>query len=199
MKIVNAFLKRFGTSEIKKAIWNEEFRGGEWNHLESGEGSKRKTAYGILYYLGKYSNNGDILDLGCGSGRIGVNLELNRYSRYVGVDVSDVAISRAQACCGTDKQRRKKNVYVVSDISLYDTEQKFDVVLFQESIYYIRKPCLRKVLDKYISFLKEKGVVIVRIWDKYKHRSIVRLIENNYNVLENVEGPNGKMVTLVFR
>src|ERR1700751_2816376 len=83
-------IKRWGIAASKRLIWDTEFASGQWNYLEHTEGD-------VIYaYLEKYSERGNILDLGCGSGNTGNELDYGSYESYTGTDVSAVAIRKAE-------------------------------------------------------------------------------------------------------
>lgn len=191
-KAVNArILKKWGSSARKKAIWDEEFSSGQWDYLEC-------TADDPIYHwLEKYSNNGSILDLGCGSSNTGNELDVSKYCSYTGVDISEKAIQRA-VVRSMNNDRRDKNEYFCEDMSSYIPRMCYDVILFRESLFYIPRSQIKGVLGRYADYLKETGVFIVRMCDRNKYDSIVRLIEKNHQVLDSVRLGNADIL-LVFR
>lgn len=182
-------LKRWGNTFIKKSIWNEEFACGQWDFLEhTGDDA-------IYHYLEKYSKMGSILDLGCGSGNTGNEMDVQKYGSYTGVDISESAIQRA-ITRSKNNLREEKNEYFCEDISNYVPRKRYDVILFRESIFYISK--IKGVLDRYCNYLKVDGVFIVRMFDKEKHDTIVRLIEKYYEIVD--KSPEDETyIILVFK
>jgi SAM-dependent methyltransferase len=191
-KAVNArIFKRWGTSSKKKLIWDEEFSSGQWDYIEN-------TGNDPIYsFIEKYGNSGSILDLGCGSGNTGNELDTSKYDRYTGVDISENAIQRAWAR-SKKNCREKQNEYICADISLYKPRNRYDIILFRESIFYIPKSRIHDVLDNYSDYLKETGVFIVRMCDRRKYASIVRLIEKYYTVVDCSPADDSNII-LVFR
>jgi len=177
-RVVNArILKRWGSTSKKKSIWDEEFLSGQWDYLEHTDDDP------IYHYLEKYSNNVEILDLGCGSGNTGSEMDVLRYGCYTGVDISENAIQIAFARSKSNF-RDEKNEYFCADISVYVPRKRYDIILFRESIFYIPKFKIKGVLDRYADYLKEEGAFIVRMCDRKKYESIVRLIEKHYDVVD---------------
>jgi SAM-dependent methyltransferase len=191
-RIVNArILKKWGNPSLKKAIWDAEFSSGQWDYLEH-------TADDPIYhYLEKYSNCGSILDLGCGSSNTGNELDASKYAVYAGVDISESAIQKASAR-SINNERKEKNDYFCADIAAYVPRMRYDVILFRESIFYIPKGRIKGVLDRYSNYLKDSGVFIVRMCDRNKYKSIVRLIEKTYQVLDRSSLSDTNII-LVFR
>jgi predicted TPR repeat methyltransferase len=187
-------LQAYGTMSLKSALWNKEFGGGKWDGLES-------TPNDCIYpYIVKYSNVGSILDLGCGSGSTGNELDVNVYRRYLGVDISDVALEKARE--RTSANRRADNThYCQSDIFSYVPTEKYDVILFRDSIYYIRpRRKIAAMLTRYSRYLNEGGVFIVRMYDiSGKYRSIVDIIEDNFDVVEKRLFDDTQAFVIVFR
>jgi SAM-dependent methyltransferase len=190
---VRGVLLARGPERIKRSLWNTEFARGRWDNLA-------RTPGDCIYLpLQKYGNGGSILDLGCGSGNTGIELAANTYHDYTGVDISDVAIDIAKKRAEEDG-RTDKNRYIQSDIFRYEPTQRFDVILFRDSIYYVPGPKVKGMLDRYLKFLKRGGVFIVRLWTgNGKYRSTVDFIEANFEIVEKtVSGPSDTVV-LVFR
>jgi biofilm PGA synthesis N-glycosyltransferase PgaC len=190
--IVNArVLKRWGAPATKRSIWDDEFTRGQWDYLEH-------TADDPIYhYLDRYCDHGSILDLGCGSGNTGCEMEPSRYGQYTGVDISEQAVQRARTRSMSD-QRHEKNEYVCADISRYEPRQRYDVILFRESLFYVPRPQIVALLERYRSWLTERGVFIVRMCDRKRYHGIVRRIEQNYCIVDSSPAVDANII-LVFR
>jgi SAM-dependent methyltransferase len=190
---VRGFLLARGPERIKRSLWNAEFSRGRWDNLAQTQGDC------IYPSLERFCNGGSILDLGCGSGNTGAELAAYAYCEYTGVDISDRAIDEASKKA-EEKGRSDKNRYLVCDISSYEPEQQFDVILFRDSIYYVAGPKLKATLDRYSKSLKPGGVFIVRLWTgKGKYRGMVDFLEANFEIVEkSISGPS-ETVVLTFR
>ena len=192
-RIINSrIIKRWGSTSIKKSIWDEEFSSGQWEFIDHTPDDP------IYTYLEKYSNNGRILDLGCGSGNTGNEMDTSKYRNYTGVDISENAIQRA-VIRSKNNRRGEKNEYICADMFLYTPEKTYDIILFRESIMYIPKYKIRNILDMYSIYLKDTGVFIVRIDDKKKkYASIVRIIKSNYHIVDSFTTTDADII-LVFQ
>lgn len=191
--IIRAALQGYGTDAVKRALWNHEFSGGRWACLE------RTTGDFVYRYVEASANGGSILDLGCGSGNTGTELLASSYSRYVGVDISDVAVAKAHARSVADG-RAASNTYVRSDIVTYVPDRQYDVILFRDSIYYVRpRRHVSPTLERYAGYLTSSGVLIVRMYDvSGKYAAIVETIESRFHVVARDVTASRAMV-LVFR
>ena len=154
--VLRGLVHRYGTLTMKKRLWDTEFATGRWDCLDS-------MAEDCLYpYIEKYVNRGSILDLGCGPGATGNELRAEKYSFYTGVDISEVAVEKARR--RTEQNRRDaKNRYFQSDIFTYEPPDKYDVIVFGDSIYYVPEQKIGFMLQRYSSFLNPGGVFIVRV------------------------------------
>src|SRR5262249_53045963 len=190
--ILRGMKQRWGSPAAKRVLWNKEFAQGRWDHINDTSGD-------VIYaYIEKYSKNGSILDLGCGSGNTGCEVRIDAYRNYTGVDISDVAIERAtrrsQALGRSDKNR-----YYQSDIMAYRPTQKYDVILFRESIYYIPRRGIKETLDRYCQFLKEEGVFVIRCSVTQQGEDILGSIGSEYRTVEKYSPASGPLVAILAR
>ena len=182
----------WGTSRVKQRLWDKEFAEGRWDFIES-------TGGDVIYpFIEKYARNGSILDLGCGSGNTGCELNADSYKEYTGVDISDVALEKARFR-SKNCQRGEKNRYGRSDISAYIPDAKYDVILFRESIYYIPRTRIKPTLERYSRYLKEGGVLIVRWHDRSVAQDLLKLIRSRFIIIENYSPEPSGPVVLIFR
>jgi SAM-dependent methyltransferase len=153
----------------------------------------------VYPYIEKYANHGSILNLGCGSGSTGNELDANAYADYTGVDISNVAVEKARV--RTEENRRAdKNNYIQSDVFSYVPARQFDVILFRDSIYYIPRRKIKRMLDRYSGYLKEGGVFIVRMCSvSGRSKRVVDTIEGGFEVVEKNSPPQGNAAVFVFR
>lgn len=181
-----AALKSYGPSGVKKRLWDREFSGTKWNFIDN-------TAEDCVYLiLEKYADNGSILDLGCGPGNTANELAATAYESYVGVDISEAALEKARKRT-VASGRETKNIFFQGDFIKYEPNQKFDVILFRESMYHVPMGKIKDTLDHYARYLKSHGVFIVRMItsdnnsggkDKPRPGAMVRIMENEFDVVE---------------
>jgi SAM-dependent methyltransferase len=182
----------WGSPRGKQKLWNNEFSEGRWDFIEN-------TANDIVYrFVERHSRRGSILDLGCGSGNTGCELDANSYREYIGVDISDVALEKAKLRsekCG----RSRPNRYVQSDIATYIPDGEYDVILFRESIYYMPRRQIRAALDRYSRCLKEGGVIIVRCHDRRVAQELLKVIRSGFEIVENYWSNASGPVVVILR
>jgi 2-polyprenyl-3-methyl-5-hydroxy-6-metoxy-1,4-benzoquinol methylase len=188
---VRARKQLWAPAEVKKALWDEEYFTGRWDHCEN---TRDDPVYPVL---ATYSAHGSILDLGCGQGNTGSELPAESYSNYTGVDVSEVAIQRARARAQASG-RADKNSYSQADILAYTPSQKYDVILFRESLYYLPSGKIVPLLQRLSAALKPRGVFIATFYSAKNSRKVIQQLENYLDVVENISTPSGAVI-LVLR
>jgi len=158
---------------------DKEYASGSWNHCDDTSGAW------VYQFVEKYCRRGSILDLGCGSGNTGNELDAISYRDYTGVDISEVAVRKA-AERSAQNGRADKNQYIRSDIRSYVPRKKYDVICFRESIYHVPRSRMKETLDRYAHFLTDDGVFVVNLSrdGTEEVREIVGWIEANYRVTE---------------
>ena len=191
--VLRAVLQAYGTENAKRSLWNKEFAGGRWDCLDN-------TPSDCVYpHVEKYANNGGVLDLGCGSGSTGNELDAATYRYYQGVDISDAAIEKAQRRSEVNG-RTDRNTYCQSDIFSYVPNQRFDVILFRDSIYYIPRAKVKVMLHRYAKYLTAGGVFIVRMANGHDtYQAFVDTIDSNFDVVEKHLSYQPDAVVIVFR
>lgn len=201
LTFVRGFIASYGPSGVKKRLWDKEFSGTKWDFLNN-------TAGDCVYpFLEKYAHNGSILDLGCGPGNTANELAADMYQNYVGVDISETAL--AKAVKRTEENRRtEKNSFVNSDFLGYRATQKFDIILFRESMYHVPYGEVLALLRKLSGNLKSTGVFIVRLYAGDHRPGVIKprvtakldLIKREFDVVESRQFDSpGLPNVLVFR
>jgi SAM-dependent methyltransferase len=200
-RLVNGFLKSYGPSNLKKVLWDKEFSGEKWDFIDNTSGDC------VYPFLEKYARKGSILDLGCGPGNTANELAVDAYDTYVGIDISEAALSKA-AKRTEDNGRGKKNTFACADFLAYIPAHQFDVILFRESMYHIPYGQVQAILDKYSKYLKNDGVFMVRLHatdiktgeTKKRVTAKLDLIKRGFAVVESSqENEPGRATVLVFR
>jgi len=182
-----------GSSKTKQRLWDGEFATGRWDCLET---TKDDCVYPRLE---RWAKGGSILDLGCGSGSTANELNKSAFGGYTGVDISEVAIEKARERT-QENDRGHKCRFIQGDVIGYEPDQKFEVILFRDSIYYIKRPQIKAVLTRYSRWLTKDGVFIVRIWDgRGKLRAFADVIEKNFDVVDEYRHEESRAMVLVFR
>jgi len=174
--VTRGLLQRYGTSSIKKRLWDREFSRGRWDCLD-------RMPNDCLYpHVERHANHGSVLDLGCGPGTTGTELAAEAYTCYTGVDVSQVAVEKARKRA-EEHRRADKNSYLQADLISYVPNGPQDVILFGDSLYYTPVRLILSVLNRYSTYLKPSGVFVVRIYGS-PYQKIMDIIEDHFDVVD---------------
>jgi len=190
---MRGMIQKYGPNFAKQRLWDSEFSAGRWNCLET-TGDDR-----VHVQIEKYANRGAILDLGCGPGTTGFELDPATYTAYTGVDISDVAVQNARRRA-VAAGRAERHEYCQSDIVRFVPARKYDVIFFGDSIYYIPPRSIVPMLERYAGCLTERGIFIARMFDvSGKHRYILNTIEQNFEVAEKWSSNQDVTCLVAFR
>ncbi|MFA9272389.1 MAG: trans-aconitate 2-methyltransferase [Baekduiaceae bacterium] len=96
-----------------------------------------------------------ILDVGCAQGILQCDLH---YGTYTGIDLSDDAIARAQP------RADAHTTFDVADAATYTPARPYDVIVFNECLYYLRDPV--GVAQRYLEHLTPGGVIVISMFDR---------------------------------
>jgi trans-aconitate methyltransferase len=183
---VHYVVSRYAPNSIKRLAFEEKMKQGVWDYTTAD-----KTAE-LLESIGKYAHNGNILCLGCGSGSLVEALSRDSFKTFIGVDLSRDAIEKAK------RLENDKIIFHLGDIYSFECNEKFNIIVFEESIYYIPPFKRLKMLKRYQKYLTDDGVFIVTA--NYKRfAQIFSMIKKNFTVLEERCFKNSSRYFSIFR
>lgn len=152
---------------VRRLLWEVSYLSRIWGHLRSDVESPRYQAIAAAIEQGP-TVPGAILDIGCGNGQLAHHLSPPAMARYVGVDISGVAVAEAQqACAGLGAE------FVVADLRSWVPPTTAAVVVFNESLYYMVRPV--QVVHRYAARLHPGGAIVVSMHhERWLHTPIER-------------------------
>ncbi|AMA56711.1 class I SAM-dependent methyltransferase [Bradyrhizobium sp. CCGE-LA001] len=156
----------FGDSPKAKSVWDAEYRGERWAYM--GQASERARYWTLIGYMDAFRRGGEYLDVGCGDGVLFELFKPLDYQRYVGIDISDVAIEKLF------HYNNDRTNFFRADADVHEPADRFDVIVFNESLYYLRDPV--RSLHRYARSLKPGGCIIVSTYTASR-RSLALLRE----------------------
>lgn len=140
---------------IATAAWDRDYGAGKWGHLDSI--SEMGHYLLIVGYASRLAERPRILDVGCGDGVLRAHFLDTKISEYVGLDISSVAVAHATAKGFPDTR------FLVADFDSAPELGAFDIVIFNESIYYAPDPL--PVFETFSRRVKAGGAIIVSMHD----------------------------------
>jgi|SRR6185437_4372601 len=134
------------------------------------------TANAMAATMIKYHavENPSVLDVGCAAGAL--SLALSKFSRYLGTDVSAHAI---------ESGKRDGIVALQAiDLRLFQTDQTWDVIVFNEVLYYLSVEEAVCEVIRYAGFLSENGIMCVSMKHDPKSASIFSRLRKRYRWID---------------
>ncbi len=164
----------------RETRWNSQYANGGWEWLRNLDELAHHCV--LAGYFARLKPGGSLLDVGCGNGVFHAQLR-GCYSRYHGIDFA-AAVEQARLT-GNDR-----STYEVADMNDFSTDDRFDAIVFNESIYYHRDP--RVGMRRYEEFLNPGGVFLVSMHEKERNALLWAALEERYAVLDAVTMQNLK-------
>jgi len=154
---------------LSQQEWEAQYQGGTWDFIQFEK--ERYTALSALIreHLDSLSSSPrSVLDLGCGEGWLQESLHTE--CRYVGLDLSNEAITRARTrFASTDHCE-----WSTGDFTSFVPQESFNVIVFNESLYYAANPLAE--LKRWMPFVLPGGIMVVSMYDCRRNQAIRKKI-----------------------
>ncbi len=172
-----------GDAPLGKEAWEEQYRAGKWELMRRLDEVARYSV--IAGYLHHLKPGGSVLDVGSGEGLLADHLRPLGYSRFLGVDLSEAAITQAAGRCDA------KTSFIAADAETYAPPPgRWDAIVFNECVYYFNDPV--GSVRRYEEFLEEGGVLIVSTFRSRRSDVIVKRLLESCRLLEETAVSNRK-------
>lgn len=128
---------------------------------------------------------GTALDLGCGQGRDALFLASLGY-RVTAIDNSEVGVNqmlkRAKAA-GLEIKG------IVADVLQFETEEKFDIILFDMLLHSFEKSQQSEILNKHSEYLSDNGIMCIVYPDDMNAEHFLEILHSlnpNWKLIEKI-------------
>lgn len=184
-----ARLRPYRPIETTRSQWDVEFAEGRWSYLADLDEMARYSV--IAGYCQQLKPGGRILDVACGQGVLLDRLDRNKFSRYVGIDISSSSVSR-------QSNRTAQADFLVADVSAYVPRAlPWDVIVFNECLYYFTDPL--GVTGRYRAILEAGGIFVVSMHLTVETRKMWRALDAAYAQLDAVTVTHGSQVSWIVK
>jgi 2-polyprenyl-3-methyl-5-hydroxy-6-metoxy-1,4-benzoquinol methylase len=178
--------------------WDRQFSSGVWDYFETVpvERMRMATIGNVITRMYGSPANASILDVGCAEGLLSDYLTPEQKKNYIGMDISKVAIHRAE------KHRGPPMQWVIGITHQYTPPKFLDFIVFAEVLYYVDH---EKILKQYENYLTENGKIIVSLVlkanDNNEHNEkILNFSRNHFQVADKFElGGNARDRWVTFK
>ncbi len=129
--------------------------------------SVRSDAGDIAFYKKWIPTDANVLEMGCGTGRVGIELA-KRGNRVVGIDLSKEMINVCNAKIVDRVQDFKGSMKTKhQDMQKLNLDEKFDVILFPYRVFQmlLSDKARRQCLERVRKHMKPETVVIIDLFD----------------------------------
>lgn len=139
-------------------LWEVGYLLGRWEYLASDQQAPRYRAVASAVDRG-LTVAGAVLDVGCGSGALVRYLSPPAATCYIGIDISPTAIAKARRV-----HAGRGSKFLVADLRSWAPSTTAAVVVFNETLYYMRKPLA--VIRRYAASLGPDGELVVSMYHR---------------------------------
>ena len=159
-----------------KEIWDSQYQSRQWEYLTD---ILEVPRYSVILGFLLHGGCSRVLDIGCGQAIVLSYLRRVGYRRYVGIDISSVALATSASLADDNTE------FVTGDIESLSPLGQFDAVLFNECLYYFVDPL--DVIRRCTHSLTSGGIFIVSLFLSQPIAPSVRLqIQSEHRCLEEV-------------
>lgn len=166
-RLISAFGYR--SVKVSEERWDREYSDGAWEWLASPDESAHYHAIANYCRAAPPRRACRVLDVGCGNGVLLEHLAPNDFVHYAGVDLSPVALDQA----------RKREIPLTSfehgDVNEYVPVGVFDIVVFNECLYYLDDPV--DVIDRYAT-ASPAALLVISMYDNPRSDRVWDMIDN---------------------
>jgi predicted TPR repeat methyltransferase len=156
--------------------WNDSLAGWASSYLGGTLSIDLRNSVTVLLARQVAPEARSVLDLGCAGATLARHLG-PEVDFYCGVDISDVAISKGREnLAESNRSRAVTHLLEVSTVQDYQPSCRFDVIVFNEVMYYLTLRQIKDSIRRYAGFLSPGGVILVSLKDHEMCRCVQAVI-----------------------
>jgi len=183
--IISAIKHQWNTRIVsaRKRMWDKLYASGFGYQLSLPGEQEHNQA--LVDFMVSANKNTTILDVGCGEGLLLDYLGRWGYQKYLGIDISDVALRNAS------KRANSKTSFVSGLAESFVPNGQFDSIIFDECLYCFADPM--QVIRRYERYLTPDGVMLVSLFTKTERIKLIATeISKGFRVMRRASVKNGE-------
>ena len=140
-KLVHYLEVRQQRSDVPMArdIWETQYQSGRWDYMAEMEELARYSP--IISYMAYLKSGGAFLDVGCGEGILFERFRPYGYSKFVGFDISEVAISKML------EKQDEITAFIRAEAETFTTDDHFDLIIYNQALCHLHDPL--QIVERY--------------------------------------------------
>lgn len=169
-----------------RAYWNESLKGWASSYLGGTLAIDLRNSMTVLLAKQVAPAAKSVLDLGCAGGTLALCLG-PEFDTYCGVDISDVAIANAMELLdGPGGNPAITHQLEVSTVQDFQPSRQFDVIIFNEVMYYLPLAQIADAARRYSRYLSPDGVILVSLKDQQQCRCVLTVLLQELEFLHGI-------------
>jgi len=163
---------RYGSTRYRGLAFEGNYRRGRWDLAAEGADPD------LVYLVRRHAGGGRVLELGCGTGRLAGSIPPDTWTTFTGMDLAPSAISRAQA------RALPRATFVEADFEKELPSGPFDLIISNESLYYVASNRLPGFVESLERGLAPEGKLLVTLADPQRFQGLIRLLMQRFHLVE---------------
>jgi trans-aconitate methyltransferase len=170
---------------LRRWSFDEKFRSGGWDRFSEPPSE-------LVEIVQRHAAGGHILMLGCGHASIAGVLPAESFASILGIDLSTEAISLAS------RRANHRIRFEVGDMLEFQSEQKFSVILFSESLYYIKASQREALVRRMVRMLTPAGRIVITVAQPDRFAAMLQMLRDNFTVTDDRNLPGSSRHVIVL-
>lgn len=144
---------------LKQLSWDKQFEAGVW--------CRRPRSPKTIQHVEELCRGGYLVEFGCGEGTLPLALKEGTFSRYVGYDISAVAVRTAAQA--VQAAGRANCEFHDGDMAKWEGASGASLIVAEECLYYLPAEDAETFLQRCSASLTEDGSILVIVHSAVKH------------------------------
>lgn len=183
-KIYHRIVRPKQTDTNTKVGWDESYQAGNWDRLHALEEFAHNAVVAGYCNAIHQPEGLRILDVGCGEGLLLNFLDKSCVEKYLGIDISEVAVARAMS--------RSSDTICFTAMNIEEAEPSdtYSIIVVNECAYYFRN--INSTMSRMRKRLQDNGHIIVSMYLSRQTEALWKAIGAELKEIDAIEVKNAK-------